>query len=740
MTDSANSNFKAIANPYIVGNPIEDRRMFFGREDDFAYIKKKVTGGKKGGLIVLCGTRRSGKTSILFQIKGGRLGEEFIPVLIDMQSMTVQSDCEFITKLGIAIVAAIGDSDVSLERDFCVEVKDNPFSAFQDLVRKISLKLDGKKLILLFDEYELFETHIDKGRFSTDILNLLANWMEHKEGVFIVFTGSDKLESRNSRYWEYFLGKALHRRISFLSKTDTLRLINEPVSEVMHYDEGVAEEIFKLTAGQPFYTQVLCQSIVDHLNELQKYDVTLEDVKEVVSEIIENPLPQMIFAWSSLSDLEKLSLSIIAALSKDEVKPIPYTSIYSFPSEEKIGYELDDNKLHEATERLFHHDLLDKDEQSDSYTFKMDLWRRWTTRMHSIWQVIDEIVSEEGELEEGIIPITRGRGLLSARIWALIAVVIIAISAPLLYRTYQANRNLSSSLKTLGVVLDSTAVTITSDPGGATVFFGDDYIGKTPIQNEMVAVGKDVLRVELDGYWEFTDTLELREDEPFERSIPLLDKIGNIMVTSSPEGAAIYMDGSNTGSVTPSRIEGLSVNKLYAVTIKLKGYSDGSYQGVEVSTDSTLTINHNFSKITHPLTIITEPPGARIIMDGKSVGSTPLSLGSITQGSHRLELRKDGYQNVRRTITIPAPNNMVDVVLSHVPAGKLIFEIYPYAELWINGEMKEKDAVHFEAELRPGTYNIELRHPHFGTITDTIELKSGEEVVKRYRLSEKEKQ
>ena len=91
--------------------------MFFGREDDFEYIRKKVTGGKEGGLLVLCGTRRSGKTSILFQIKGGRLGEDFLPILIDMQAMTVQDDAEFLAKLAQEVIAALESPDISFERD-----------------------------------------------------------------------------------------------------------------------------------------------------------------------------------------------------------------------------------------------------------------------------------------------------------------------------------------------------------------------------------------------------------------------------------------------------------------------------------------------------------------------------------------------------------------------------------------------------------------------------------------------
>ena len=44
-----------------------------------------------------------------------------------------------------------------------------------------------------------------------------------------------------------------------------MRLMNDPVAGVVHYDEGVTDRIYELTAGQPFYSQVFCQALVDHL-------------------------------------------------------------------------------------------------------------------------------------------------------------------------------------------------------------------------------------------------------------------------------------------------------------------------------------------------------------------------------------------------------------------------------------------------------------------------------------------
>ncbi|UCF05137.1 MAG: PEGA domain-containing protein [bacterium] len=734
MRPEDDDTFQMIHNPYIVGNPIEDRRMFFGREDDFEYIRKKVTGATRGGLIVLCGTRRSGKTSILFQIKGGRLGESYIPILIDMQSMTVENDHEFLESLAREVTESIGDPEIIFERDFTARATDNPYAAFQILTERIGARLGDRKLVLMFDEYELFETHIDKNRFSTDILNALAGWMEHRAGVFIIFTGSDKLEARNPRYWEHFLGKALHRRISFLSEADTMRLIRDPVRDSVSYDEDVPEEIYSLTAGQPFYTQVLCQSLVDHLNEKEKNRVTQEDVREVTREIIENPLPQMIFSWTSLSALEKVSISIIAELSKEDIREVAPDEIVAFSAEEKIGYQLDGNKVRETVERLFYHDLLEKNARGDTYTFKMDLWRLWMARMHSIWQVINEIGGSEEELEEGLRPV--GKRFSRTRIIAVSSAVIVVVALLFLYQIFFRAGVPGAGGIGGGRARDSTVVTVRTQPAQANIFIGEQWIGRSPVERETVAARHTTVRAELSGYQEYIDSVELVKNEPFERMIVLEELRGNLHVTTDPPGARIVVDGEDSGSVTPDTLTGLSVNQRYDIDLRLSGYSSRSFQGVSVYNDSMVALHHSFSKLTHPLTVDSEPAGAVVYLDGRKIATAPTSLASVSQGEHVLELRLEGFRTERSRISIPAPNNRVRVTLGPLPPGTLVFQITPYAEIWINGELIEESAVYLPVELAPGTYRIELRHPSYETVERTVEVKSGQTVPFEYSFAQ----
>src|SRR5436190_13774085 len=156
-------------NPFIVGNPVRDRSMFFGREAEFELVRKRFQDSDHGGLLVFCGERRSGKTSILFQILDRRLGPDFTPVLIDMQSMAIGNEVEFLSRVSEEILVALGETRRSIAPpDFTAESRHA--ATFRRFVQDVLKACPGKQIILLFDEYELFENKIDSGHLSNDVL------------------------------------------------------------------------------------------------------------------------------------------------------------------------------------------------------------------------------------------------------------------------------------------------------------------------------------------------------------------------------------------------------------------------------------------------------------------------------------------------------------------------------------------------------------------------------------------
>lgn len=376
-------------NPYIVGNPIRGEAMFFGREDDFRYVQTKLDGAAQGVVVVLCGDRRTGKSSILYQILNGRLGERFIPVFVDLQEMVVANDREFFRRMARLIGEACSIDKTEVDAFGFGDERSNPYHLFVDFLDAVLERIGDRALLLLVDEYELLESKVEEGRLDSEIFLFLAGLIDSKERLSFIFTGSRRLEERDRRYWREMLRRSLFRKIGFLSANDARRLITEPVASRVVFGRNVVERIVRLTAGQPFYAQVICQTAVDYLNEHERNALAMADLDKVVAEIVDHPLPQMIYAWDALSADEKVVLSLLA-MQLDAIGEYGWSSaadLVAFVEREKAPVDLSENTIHLTLEELFRTEILEKS-PFETYRFRIDLLRLWIRRSHSIWQVL----------------------------------------------------------------------------------------------------------------------------------------------------------------------------------------------------------------------------------------------------------------------------------------------------------------------------------------------------------------
>jgi ligand-binding sensor domain-containing protein len=408
-------------NPFIVGNPIRTEQMFYGREDDFRYVRTKLEGTSQGIVIVFCGERRVGKSSILYQVAAGRLGKRFIPVFVDLQEMVIASDSEFFARISRLIAEAVARADaVAIPEPAAAGVSGtldaaavttavaqtgpahttsisvpgfdgrNPYPVFLDFLDDVLQAIGDRTLLILMDEYELLEGKVDEGKLSSELFTFLAGLMDNKEGLALIFTGSRRLEERDRKYWRELLRRSLFRKVGFLSENDTARLISEPVTGRVVYGRGVPEVIYRLTAGQPFYTQMICQNLVDHMNEHHQNWVTVADLKQVIAEIVDNPLPQMIYTWDALSDDEKIVLSLAGEILADGMAFATARDLRASVQANEYPVHLSENTIRLTLEEMFRRELLEKD-ASEGFRFKIDLLRLWIRRSHSIWQVVKEV-------------------------------------------------------------------------------------------------------------------------------------------------------------------------------------------------------------------------------------------------------------------------------------------------------------------------------------------------------------
>jgi hypothetical protein len=708
-------------NPYIVGNPVRDRTMFFGREAEFELVRRRFRDSTRGGLLVFCGERRSGKTSILFQILDKRLGLEFIPVLIDMQSMAIANEADFLRKIAQEILDALGPgSERIAPPDFAPG--SNHAATLQKFIEAVLQEHPHRKLILLFDEYELFENKIDSGVLGSDVLHILSHLMQD-HSVFLVFTGSQHLEQRRRDYWR-ILAQSIWKRISYLDRSDAVNLIRKPVEGRVDFAEGTVEAIYRLTAGQPFYSQAVCQNLVDHLNEKKTRMVTLDVLGEVVVGLVNNPLPQMIFLWDSLERDAKLVLALLAEALSEERSYVGAAALSKLVRKREYPLDMSPGRIATALESLFRDELLSKDDtmQPPGYAFRMDLWRLWIRRMHSVWQVMREI-----GLDIRKRTLRLGRLQLTTALAAAGFVVAVWIA-------WMRGRHGPPPIPAAVATRPSgplAAFTLEADPAEAQIHMDGTPIATGAYRDSITADQDHAFRLTAPGYADTTLSVRVVAGASDRRQVALRPYLGGLRIETSPPGAQIAIDGAPRGA-SPITVGGLPVAKPHLVEATLPGRATAK-QSLQVEDGKVTPVSLTLVIAKTDLTLTSDPPGAHYSLDGVPAGTSPLHVAGVLLGRHNFSVHLEGFSPADSTVDVADATRQVHITLVPEPPGVLVVQGDNPAQILVDGALVAENVQNSgPLELRRGSHQVRVVLVSGLVIDKSLEIGSRDKLVYDY--------
>jgi hypothetical protein len=123
------------------------------------------------------------------------------------------------------------------------------------------------------------------------------------------------------------------------------------------------------------------------------------------------------------------------------------------------------------------------------------------------------------------------------------------------------------------------------------------------------------------------------------------------------------------------------------------------------------------------LTITTQPGGARVSIDGKPAGETPLTLDSIKPGRHVITLVSTSGTTAKRTIRVEAGRTLaLDIPLF---SGFASISAPFVLEVSENGKTVGKSDE--QIILSPGSHNLRLANKELGYVAaETVEIQPGE--------------
>ncbi len=389
--------FQFIPNPYVVGTPLQmGSPLFFGRKSVIDYVRENLAALHQNNL-VLIGQRRTGKTSLLKQLPA-HLGDDYIPVYLDGQSLGLDPGLpNFFLNMATEISFVLEDRGFEIDPPEYEDFADSPTSSFEKVFLQQVRKIIGDRhLLILLDEFEELEAAIQRGNIDSSIFSFLRHLIQHTKNLSVVFCGTHRIEELASDYWNILFNISLYHSIGFLEKEDAFHLIQEPVKEFnMRYDDLALDKMWRITAGHPYFMQLLCHSLVNWHNKSERNYVTISDVNAALDEILASGEAHFVYLWTEATPVERLVLTTLTRM-------IPLTGHASVVQIsdylEERGVTVERRDIQGALHRLSLREVLSSHEDLETgldevYHWKLGLLGMWVEKYKSMSRAIDEFSS-----------------------------------------------------------------------------------------------------------------------------------------------------------------------------------------------------------------------------------------------------------------------------------------------------------------------------------------------------------
>jgi len=232
-------------------------------------------------------------------------------------------------------------------------------------------------------------------------------------------------------------------------------------------------------------------------------------------------------------------------------------------------------------------------------------------------------------------------------------------------------------------------VAIDSTPQGAQVQIDgkSDPAWVTPYTMAGLAPGQHTVVVAKAGYITDTRTIDVASGDKALVVIHLTPLMATLAVSSSPAGANVYVDGKDSGKVTPAQ---LSLDKgAHAILLRKAGYLDETassqlVQGEIARVSSTLRPLGNADDIKPTgkfkkmfggkggdagmgtVTVRTQPKGAQIAVNQHLLEKTTPVEFLLGPGNYIIDITLSGYAPIHKVITVDRSDKVaVDESLQH---------------------------------------------------------------------------
>jgi hypothetical protein len=171
------------------------------------------------------------------------------------------------------------------------------------------------------------------------------------------------------------------------------------------------------------------------------------------------------------------------------------------------------------------------------------------------------------------------------------------------------------------------------------------------------------------------------------------------------------------------------------------GYHRPKVQQIFVAEQSSQNIDAQLEVITGALVIGSQPPGAEILIDGESRGTTPLKLAALPIGVRRLEARKKGFTpRVMEVVVREGDSRVTNIELLTLGSIEVTCKA-PEADLagvtiHMGQDAPIRSATHRFEQVATGIHTVTCTSPKGHFVSEKITVSPGEMERRTFDLND----
>ena len=196
-------------------------------------------------------------------------------------------------------------------------------------------------------------------------------------------------------------------------------------------------------------------------------------------------------------------------------------------------------------------------------------------------------------------------------------------------------------------------------------------------------------------------------------------------LTVTPKNAVVTIDGNPQTVSTDGEYSAMLPYGSHTYKVEAGGYISKSGSFTISSSDMT-PINVSLVSAMATVSVTCPTPAVSLYVDKKSVGMAPWT-GSLKEGMHLIEAKKEGYRSQQRTVNL-SQQQRLDVALAELAAiqGNLSVNYKPFgADVYIDGKKVGQSPRVFNGIL-VGNHKVEIKKDGYGTDSKTISILEGQ--------------